>query len=98
MLSLLNLVTISLQMTIVAHGTTAALPVTGERVKTALMLVDIQNDFLPPSGSLAVTNGRDILPTAYKLLDEYEWDLVVASMVSLSLSLLENSAFISIFI
>ncbi|EJU06046.1 pyrazinamidase/nicotinamidase-like protein [Dacryopinax primogenitus] len=46
--------------------------------KTALLLVDIQNDFLPPDGSLAVPEGRDILPHVYRLL-EWNWDLVVAS-------------------
>lgn len=51
--------------------------------KTALLLVDIQNDFLPPDGSLAVTDGNQILPPVYRLLDEAEkhFDLVVASLV-----------------
>lgn len=51
--------------------------------KTALLLVDIQNDFLPPDGSLAVTDGNQILPPVYRLLDEAEkhFDLVVASQV-----------------
>ncbi|KZO93723.1 nicotinamidase [Calocera viscosa TUFC12733] len=49
--------------------------------KTALLLVDIQNDFLPPDGSLAVAEGRDILPHVYRLLAEGKWDLVVASQV-----------------
>ncbi|CAG7848688.1 SubName: Full=Related to pyrazinamidase/nicotinamidase {ECO:0000313/EMBL:CCA69090.1} [Serendipita indica DSM 11827] len=49
--------------------------------KTALILVDIQYDFLPPDGSLAVNEGNQILEPTYKLLDnarEY-FDLVVAS-------------------
>lgn len=37
--------------------------------KPALIIVDFQEDFCPPNGSLAVTNGRDILPTLNKLLD-----------------------------
>jgi hypothetical protein len=52
--------------------------------KTALLVVDIQHDFLPPDGSLAVTDGDKILPPVYRLLDEAEslFDLVVASLVS----------------
>ncbi|KAG8914943.1 Cysteine hydrolase [Tulasnella sp. 408] len=46
--------------------------------KTALMLVDIQYDFLP-GGALAVTDGDKILPVVYDLLDRFDWDLVVAS-------------------
>ncbi|BGP18760.1 hypothetical protein JCM10213v2_006839 [Rhodosporidiobolus nylandii] len=47
---------------------------------SALLLVDIQHDFLPPSGALAVPQGDSILPGAvYRLLDEGKWDLVVAS-------------------
>ncbi|KAG8931471.1 hypothetical protein FRC01_001251 [Tulasnella sp. 417] len=46
--------------------------------KTALMLVDIQYDFLP-GGALAVTDGDKILPVVYGLLDRFDWDLVVAS-------------------
>jgi nicotinamidase-related amidase len=49
--------------------------------KICLLLIDIQNDFLPPSGSLAVSKGRDILPAVYKLLDERHFDLIVASQV-----------------
>ncbi|KZT62191.1 Isochorismatase hydrolase [Calocera cornea HHB12733] len=51
------------------------------KTKTALLLVDIQNDFLPPDGSLAVPEGRDILPHVYRLLADRQWDLVVASQV-----------------
>jgi nicotinamidase-related amidase len=53
---------------------------------TALVIVDIQNDFLPPDGSLAVPKGRDILSLVYALLSDARWkDLwthVVVSMVS----------------
>ncbi|ODN99381.1 hypothetical protein L198_03223 [Cryptococcus wingfieldii CBS 7118] len=47
---------------------------------TALIIVDVQNDFLPPSGSLAVPNGRAVLPVIEEMLGpEWEWGLVVAS-------------------
>ncbi|PBP22470.1 isochorismatase [Diplocarpon rosae] len=40
--------------------------------RPALIIVDLQNDFCPPvhqqNGSLAVTNGRDIIPVVNKLL------------------------------
>ncbi|GAA5993803.1 hypothetical protein JCM11641_006069 [Rhodosporidiobolus odoratus] len=50
------------------------------RMPAALLLVDIQNDFLPPSGALAVPQGDSILTGAvHRLLDEGKWDLVVAS-------------------
>ncbi|KAG8856766.1 NAD(+) salvage pathway protein [Tulasnella sp. 330] len=47
-------------------------------IPTALVLVDIQNDFLPPDGTLAVPDGDKILPIVMTLLD-YKWSLVVAS-------------------
>jgi nicotinamidase len=50
---------------------------------TALIIVDVQNDFLPPTGSLAVTDGRSTLPHIQKFLDSPEWiekwDPVVAT-------------------
>ncbi|TGO29347.1 hypothetical protein BPAE_0016g00710 [Botrytis paeoniae] len=36
--------------------------------KPALIVVDLQEDFLPPNGSLAVTNGRDTIPIINNLL------------------------------
>lgn len=42
----------------------------------AIILVDIQNDFLP-GGALAVPNGDDVVPVANRLMPEYE--LVVAT-------------------
>ncbi|EGG07969.1 uncharacterized protein MELLADRAFT_105481 [Melampsora larici-populina 98AG31] len=45
---------------------------------TALVLVDIQNDFLPPSGSLAIPNGDAILPVVHQVL-ELDWALIIAS-------------------
>jgi nicotinamidase len=53
--------------------------------KTALLIVDVQNDFLPPDGSLAVPQGRETLPHIHMFLDDEawakEWDLVVATQV-----------------
>ena len=49
---------------------------------TALVLVDVQNDFLPPTGSLAVAGGRDILPVIHQLLvDPSRYGLIVATQV-----------------
>ncbi|KAH9220551.1 nicotinamidase [Leptodontidium sp. 2 PMI_412] len=36
--------------------------------KPALIIVDLQEDFCPPNGSLAVPNGRSIIPTINTLL------------------------------
>ncbi|KAH7121127.1 Isochorismatase-like protein [Dendryphion nanum] len=36
--------------------------------KPALVIVDVQEDFCPPDGSLAVQDGRDIVPTINELL------------------------------
>ncbi|EXJ61837.1 hypothetical protein A1O7_02267 [Cladophialophora yegresii CBS 114405] len=36
--------------------------------RPALIVVDMQNDFCPPDGSLAVSGGRDIVPLINKLL------------------------------
>ena len=46
-------------------------------MKNALLLVDIQNDFLP-GGALAIPNGDHILPAVKTLLD-IPFDLIVAS-------------------
>ncbi|KAH9458246.1 hypothetical protein MJO28_005318 [Puccinia striiformis f. sp. tritici] len=45
---------------------------------SALILVDIQHDFLSPDGTLAVPNADEIMPTAYGLLD-IPWKTVIAS-------------------
>ncbi|CAD6441865.1 a989d646-ec67-4469-9dbc-3f3755b89c6b [Sclerotinia trifoliorum] len=37
--------------------------------KPALIIVDLQEDFLPPNGSLAVANGRDTIPIINNLLN-----------------------------
>ena len=58
-------------------------------MRRALLLVDVQNDFLPPRGALAVSQGDTILPHVYRLLDEGEWAIVLASQVSSLGSLVE---------
>ena len=51
--------------------------------KTALLIVDVQDDFLPPDGALAVPNGKEIIPLIKDLLsDAYEWKSVIATQVS----------------
>lgn len=52
-------------------------------VQKALLVVDMQNDFLPPKGSLAVSGGDTILANIHNLLahsDEY--CIIVATLVS----------------
>jgi nicotinamidase-related amidase len=41
----------------------------GQIFRPALIVVDFQNDFCPPDGSLAVQQGRDIAPVVNQLLD-----------------------------
>ena len=45
---------------------------------TALVLVDVQNDFLPPNGALAVPEGDQIIDPILDLLD-IEWKIVIAT-------------------
>ncbi|WWC92152.1 uncharacterized protein L201_007106 [Kwoniella dendrophila CBS 6074] len=49
--------------------------------RIALLIIDVQYDFLPPSGSLAAEHGEEILPIIEDLLDETKWDwpVIVAS-------------------
>ncbi|KEF56303.1 uncharacterized protein A1O9_07884 [Exophiala aquamarina CBS 119918] len=47
--------------------------------KPALVVVDMQNDFCPPNGSLAVSEGRDIVPLVNKLLASGQFVLKVAT-------------------
>ncbi|WWD20574.1 hypothetical protein CI109_105050 [Kwoniella shandongensis] len=49
--------------------------------KAAVIIVDVQYDFLPPDGSLAVPHGDEILPVIEGLLDRSKWDwpVIVAS-------------------
>jgi len=50
--------------------------------RKALLLVDLQYDFLPPNGSLAVPKGDTALPYIHELLDKAEqFDVIVATMV-----------------
>ena len=51
----------------------------------ALLLVDVQNDFLPPRGSLAVPSGDLVVPHVLDLLS-LPFAIVVASQVSRSTS------------
>lgn len=48
---------------------------------SALVVVDLQEDFLPPDGSLAVQNGRNVILPILRLLDvsKYKWKAVVAT-------------------
>ncbi|KAF7321188.1 Isochorismatase domain-containing protein [Mycena chlorophos] len=47
--------------------------------KSALIIVDLQEDFCPPNGSLAVTSGRDIVPIVNALLAAPFFDVRVAT-------------------
>lgn len=49
--------------------------------KSALVVVDLQEDFLPDDGSLAVAEGRSIIPLINGLLDteKYGWSAVIAT-------------------
>ena len=47
--------------------------------KPALIVVDMQNDFCPPSGSLAVTAGRDIVPLINRLLASEKFVVKIAT-------------------
>jgi len=56
--------------------------------RKALLLVDVQYDFLPPNGALAVPNGDAVLPPIYELLTHPEqYNVIVASMVRKDYSL-----------
>jgi nicotinamidase-related amidase len=51
--------------------------------KTALIIVDVQNDFLPPDGALAVPGGNEIIPLIKDLMsDAWDWQAVIATQVS----------------
>ena len=55
--------------------------------KTALIIVDVQYDFLPPSGALAVPDGNQIIPRIKDLLSTGngtgKWRSVIATQVRL---------------
>ncbi|CDZ98693.1 Pyrazinamidase/nicotinamidase PNC1 [Phaffia rhodozyma] len=46
---------------------------------SALILVDIQNDFLPPTGALQVEDGREILPVVYDLIENHDWAVIAVT-------------------
>lgn len=50
-------------------------------LRAALVIVDLQEDFLPPNGSLAVPNGRDVIDKIVNLCDlsKYHWQAIVAT-------------------
>ncbi|RLV86374.1 Nicotinamidase [Meyerozyma sp. JA9] len=49
--------------------------------KLALVIVDLQNDFLPPNGSLAIPGGNEIISNIINLLDphKYRFSAVIAT-------------------
>lgn len=49
-----------------------------ESPKAALLVIDMQNDFCPPNGSLAVTGGNEVVPIInnLKALQDH-WEVVV---------------------
>lgn len=50
-------------------------------LNVALVVIDLQEDFLPPNGSLAVPEGRTVVPEITKLLktDKYPWLAIVVT-------------------
>ena len=56
--------------------------------KTALIIVDVQYDFLPPSGALAVPEGNQIIPRIKDHLsnDTGKWRSVIATQVRPSIT------------
>ncbi|CCE80407.1 Piso0_003523 [Millerozyma farinosa CBS 7064] len=48
--------------------------------KAALVVIDLQYDFLPPDGSLAVANGNDVvLPIINLIKNKNQWNLLIAT-------------------
>ncbi|EGW29894.1 NAD(+) salvage pathway protein [Spathaspora passalidarum NRRL Y-27907] len=45
--------------------------------KVALAVIDLQEDFLPPDGSLAIADGRSIIPKINKLLSKHNWAAII---------------------
>ena len=43
----------------------------GSRPTVALLVVDVQNCFLPPNGSLSVPDGQDVIPVINKIRQVY---------------------------
>lgn len=46
-------------------------------MKTALLIVDVQNDFCPPDGSLQVPGGLEIIEPINAIRKRVNWDVVV---------------------
>lgn len=59
------------------EGSTTATAPTGD--KAALFIVDVQNDFCEPSGSLAVKGSLEIIPLINKLRENPKFDYIVTS-------------------
>ncbi|GAB5366422.1 hypothetical protein AAMO2058_001142200 [Amorphochlora amoebiformis] len=45
----------------------------------ALLIIDVQNDFCPPTGSLKVEDGDAVVPLVNKLRKDVKWDLICLS-------------------
>src|SRR5881227_1598735 len=45
----------------------------------ALIIIDYQNDFIPPDGALAVPEGDEIVQRLNELAADDRWDLVLAT-------------------
>jgi len=50
--------------------------VVGKPKKCCLLIIDVQNDFCPPNGSLAVKDGDQAIPVINELRDAAKWDLI----------------------
>jgi len=44
--------------------------------KSALVIIDVQYDFCPPTGSLAVNDGTAVIPIINNLRKAHEWDTI----------------------
>lgn len=64
-------------MVVISRITPAEIKRQGElRMKTALLIVDVQNDFCP-GGALAVAGGDKVIPVINRMMDHF--DLVISS-------------------
>ncbi|KAJ6553872.1 Isochorismatase-like protein [Mycena sp. CBHHK59/15] len=61
------------------HSRFASCSLQHHELQDALLIVDLQEDFLPPNGSLAVSGGRDIVPVINSLLASPLFDVKVAT-------------------
>lgn len=50
-------------------------------LKRALVIIDLQEDFLPPDGALAVPDGRAVVPLIEELVESqlYNWSAIIAT-------------------